>query len=73
MNIPYEARKLPSLNALRAFEAAARHLSFKAAANELNVSQSAVSHQIKALENQLGFNLFVRQPRAVELTTRAQA
>lgn len=72
MNIPFEARKLPSLNALRAFEAAARHLSFKAAASELNVSQSAVSHQIKTLENQLGFSLFARHPRAVKLTMRGQ-
>ncbi|MFT6407312.1 MAG: LysR family glycine cleavage system transcriptional activator [Arenicella sp.] len=72
MNIPFEARKLPSLNALRAFEAAARHLSFKAAASELNVSQSAISHQIKTLESQLGFSLFARHPRAVKLTMRGQ-
>jgi LysR family glycine cleavage system transcriptional activator len=65
-------RNLPSLNALRAFEAAARHLSFKGAAHELNVSQSAVSHQIKALEDNLGLTLFVRRPREVELTLNGQ-
>jgi LysR family glycine cleavage system transcriptional activator len=63
-----ESRDLPSLNALRAFEAAARHLSFKTAARELNVSQSAVSHQIKALEDSLGLTLFLRRPREVQLT-----
>jgi len=44
------SRKLPPLNGLRAFEAAARHLSFTRAASELNVTQAAVSHQVKALE-----------------------
>jgi LysR family glycine cleavage system transcriptional activator len=56
------------LNALRAFEAAARLLSFKAAAAELNVSQSAVSHQVKSLEDQLGLPLFDRRTRGIELT-----
>ena len=65
-------RRLPSLNALRAFEVAARHLSFKAAADELHVSQSAVSHQVKALENYLGVALFDRKTRAVELTRRGR-
>jgi len=64
--------RLPSLNALRAFEAAARHLSLKDAAAELCVSQSAVSHQIKALESQLGVALFHRQARGVELTNKGQ-
>jgi LysR family glycine cleavage system transcriptional activator len=64
--------RLPSLNALRAFEAAARHLSLKDAASELCVSQSAVSHQIKILESQLGVALFHRQARGVELTTMGQ-
>ena len=59
---------LPPLNQLRAFEAAARHLSFTAAAGELNMTQSAVSQQIKSLENHLGQPLFYRRPRALELT-----
>ena len=67
-----KVRKLPSVNALRAFEAAARHLSFKAAADELNVTQSAVSHQIKALEENLSIQLFDRKPRAVELTRKGR-
>jgi len=61
-------RKLPPLNALRAFEAAARHMSFTRAADELHVTQSAVSHQVKALEDWLGFLLFRRRNRAIELT-----
>lgn len=72
MSVIIEPRDLPSLNALRAFEASARHLSFKGAASELNVSQSAVSHQIKALEDSLGLTLFLRRPRAVELTLYGQ-
>lgn len=59
---------LPPLNQLRAFEAAARHLSFTAAAGELNMTQSAVSQQIKSLESHLGQPLFFRRPRALELT-----
>ena len=59
---------LPPLNQLRAFEAAARHLSFTAAAIELNMTQSAVSQQIKSLETNLGQPLFYRRPRALELT-----
>lgn len=61
-------KKLPPLNALRSFEAAARHTSFKDAANELCVSHSAISHQIKLLEDHLGVELFTRKARAVELT-----
>ncbi|HKC52400.1 MAG TPA: transcriptional regulator GcvA [Myxococcota bacterium] len=61
-------RKLPPLNALRAFEAAARHLSFKRAAVELCVTPAAVSHQVRALEAQLGLALFARLHRALELT-----
>ena len=72
MNRNTSKRRLPSLNALRSFEAAARHLSFKDAADELNVSQSAVSHQIKALEEFLGLMLFERKTRAVELTRKGQ-
>jgi len=59
---------LPSLAALRTFEAAARHLSFKNAAGELNVTASAVSRQIKALEDEIGLPLFRRGYRQVELT-----
>ncbi len=59
---------LPPLNWLRAFEASARHLSFTAAAGELNMTQSAVSQQIKALEGHMGRALFHRRPRALELT-----
>ena len=62
---------LPSLNGLRAFEAAARHLSFTRAAEELNVTQTAVSHLIRRLEDQLGIPLFVRRNRALELTREA--
>jgi LysR family glycine cleavage system transcriptional activator len=67
-----QKRRLPSLNALRAFEVAARHMSFKTAAEELNVSQSAVSHQVKALEDNLGIALFARKTRAVELTRKGK-
>jgi LysR family glycine cleavage system transcriptional activator len=64
---------LPSLNGLRAFEAAARHLSFTQAAAELNVTQTAISHQIRRLEAQLGIRLFVRRNRALALTRDAEA
>ncbi len=66
-------RWLPSLNALRAFEAAARHLSFTRAAEELNVTQGAVSHQVKSLEAQLGLTLFHRRHQRLELTGDGQA
>ena len=64
--------RLPSLNGLRAFEAAARHLSFTLAASELNVTQTAISHQIRRLEEELGLRLFIRKNRALELTTEAR-
>jgi LysR family glycine cleavage system transcriptional activator len=63
--------RLPSLNGLRAFEAAARHLSFTNAAAELNVTQTAISHQIRRLEEELGIRLFIRQNRALALTPQA--
>jgi LysR family glycine cleavage system transcriptional activator len=66
------SRKLPPLTALRAFEAAARHLSFTAAADELHVTQAAVSHQIRGLEERLGIALFRRSGRGVLLTDAAQ-
>src|SRR5262245_52998392 len=67
------ATRLPPLNALKAFESAARHLSVKRAAAELNVTPAAVSHQIKGLENYLGVQLFLRHNRALELTEAARA
>lgn len=59
---------MPPLNALRAFEAAARHLSFKEAAAELHVTPTAISHQIRHLEELVGMKLFERSPRAIALT-----
>ncbi|GGF45091.1 LysR family transcriptional regulator [Aliidongia dinghuensis] len=61
-------RRLPPLAALRAFEAAGRHLSFSKAGDELLISQSAVSHHIRTLEASLGVTLFRREVRAVSLT-----
>jgi LysR family transcriptional regulator, glycine cleavage system transcriptional activator len=66
-------RRLPPLNSLRAFEAAARHLSFADAAAELHVTPAAISHQVKALEDHLGVTLFRRLNRAVRLTEQGQA
>lgn len=63
-----KTRRLPPLNALRAFDAAARTGSFTLAARELDVSQSAISHQVSHLEAFLGVRLFVRRARHVELT-----
>src|ERR1700733_9612988 len=59
---------LPPLNGLRAFEASARHLSFKRAASELGVTAGAISQQVKALEAMLGGQLFRRLPRGLLLT-----
>ncbi|MGH1539848.1 MAG: LysR family transcriptional regulator [Arenicella sp.] len=64
--------RLPSLNGLRAFEASARHLSFKHAATELCVTAGAVSQQVKALEASLGVELFRRLPRGLLLTTEGE-
>src|SRR5512134_3385599 len=61
-------RDLPSLSALRAFEAAARHESITRGAVELGVTQAAVSHQVRALEDELGLRLFRRLPRRLALT-----
>ncbi|MBA2674621.1 LysR substrate-binding domain-containing protein [Ramlibacter sp.] len=63
-----ERRRMPPLNALRAFEAAARHLSFKEAAAELFVTPTAVSHQIRHLEELVGQKLFERNGRSIALT-----
>ena len=67
------ARTLPPLGALRAFEAAARHLSFTRAGAELHVTQAAISHQVKSLEDWLGLPLFRRLHRALRLTEEGQA
>ena len=63
-------RALPSLNALRAFEAAGRHLNFRAAADELFVTQGAVAQQVRILEEHMGFALFQRLPKGVALTSQ---
>jgi len=65
--------RLPPLSALATFECAARKLSFKDAARELNVTPGAVSHQIKLLEHELATSLFIRKPRGVTLTADGQA
>lgn len=64
--------RLPPLNALKAFDSAARHLSFTKAADELFVTQAAVSHQIKALEEHLAIKLFTRRNRSLLLTEEGQ-
>src|ERR1700676_1036294 len=65
-------RRLPPLNALRAFEAAARHLNFSRAADELTVTPGAVSQQIQNLEDYVGVSLFKRTPKGLLLTDSAQ-
>jgi LysR family glycine cleavage system transcriptional activator len=65
-------RRLPPLDTLRVFEAAARLKSFKLAADELSVTASAVSHRIAALEEELGTPLFIRQARRIELTPEGE-
>ncbi len=65
-------RRLPPLNALRAFEAGARHLSFTKAAEELFVTQAAISHQVKLLEQDLGVALFRRMTRKLALTAEGR-
>jgi LysR family transcriptional regulator, glycine cleavage system transcriptional activator len=70
---PAAVKRLPSLSALRAFEAAARRRSFKLAAEELSVTPTAISHGIRALEKGLNTTLFVRKTRAVEVTPEGLA
>jgi DNA-binding transcriptional LysR family regulator len=65
-------KKLPPLGALRAFEAASRHISFVRAAEELSVSPAAISHQIKLLEHWVGAKLFERAARGVSLSRAGQ-
>ncbi|MBZ4399867.1 transcriptional regulator GcvA [Myxococcus sp. MISCRS1] len=66
-------RRIPPLGALRAFEAGARHLSFTRAATELRVTQAAISHQVRQLEDWLGVSLFERRGHALTLTQKGQA
>ena len=65
--------RLPNLNGVRAFECAARHLNFRLAAEELNLTQGAVAQQVRNLEASLGQKLFVRKPRGLELTDKGAA
>jgi len=65
-------RNVPSLDLLRGFEAAARHLNFTRAADELFITQSAVSRQVKTLEDRLGVSLFLRQARGLRLTSQGE-
>src|ERR1700676_1228050 len=65
--------RLPPLNGLRSFEAAARHLSFRRPADELGVTPGAVSQQVKSLEGALGITLFRRLPRSLILTDEGEA
>src|SRR5256885_12804098 len=67
------ARRLPPLNGLKAFEAAARHESFTRAAEDLCVTQGAVSHQVKALEAELGLKLFNRERQRLVITEAGPA
>jgi LysR family transcriptional regulator, glycine cleavage system transcriptional activator len=66
MNLP--GTRLPPLNALRAFEAASRHLNFRVAADELGVTQGAVAQHVRGLEADLGIKLFERLSRSLALT-----
>jgi len=70
---PSARRSLPPLNALRAFEAAARHLSLSLAANELNVTPAAISHQVRLLEDHIGLPVFERNGRGLALTDAGAA
>src|ERR1700756_1741344 len=72
MGMPRRRYRLPPLGCFQGFEAAARNLSFTKAAGELVITQSAVSRQIKALEDYLGVALFERQPRSLVLTDSGQ-
>ena len=64
-----DLRRLPNLLALRTFEAAARHQNFSLAANEIHVTHGAVSHQVRALEKELGVALFTRHGKRLTITT----
>lgn len=73
MKSPNTRRRMPPLNALRAFEVAARHLNFRVAAEELSVTQAAVAQQVRGLEAYLGLKLFERLPRRLKLTDQGLA
>lgn len=73
MSVQTRSRRHPPLIAARSFEAAARHASFQRAAQELHVTPTAISHQVKRLEDHLGTQLFVRRNRAVSLTPAGRA
>ena len=64
--------RLPSLNALRAFDASARHLNFRLAADDLGVTQGAVAQHVRGLEAELGTTLFERLPRSLALTDQGR-
>ena len=66
-------RSMPPLNALKAFEAAARHLSISLAAQELNVTPAAISHQVRQLEDYIGLPVFERNGRGLSLTDAGSA
>jgi len=70
--MPKSSSKLPPMSAVRVFEAAARHQSFTRAAEELGMTQAAVSYQIKLLEERVGAPLFIRLPRQVTLTAKGR-
>ncbi len=72
MSKSHACRRAPPLSALRAFEAAARHLNLTRAAEELHVTPGALSHQIRGLEDLLGVKLFERKVRAIALTAASQ-
>ncbi|MQR00572.1 transcriptional regulator GcvA [Glaciimonas soli] len=67
-----DLRKLPNLSALRAFEAAARHDSFSRAAEEVHLTPGAISHQVRALEEELGVSLFARHGKRITITEQGQ-
>lgn len=67
------SRRLPPINWLRAFDSAAKHSSFRLAATELHLTPASISHQIRCLEQNLGFKLFTRLPKGVRLTDVGQA
>lgn len=69
----FTRRSLPPLNALRAFEVSGRHLNFRAASEELGVTQGAVAQQVRLLEDHLGMALFDRVPRGLALTDQGRA
>ena len=73
MLAPSARRRMPSLNALRSFEAAARHSSLTRAAEELSVTQTAISHQVSSLERELDLKLFIRRHRMLILTEEGRA